>query len=256
LAQGNFEGWSHARVAAYKLRDINPNAYYYRFNEPGENQMNGKWTKEEIALFNRRMKEVGVNGQWGVFSRTIPGRVGYQCSNFYRQLIESGQIIDANYVVDEKGKAHYLFKGKGSKLKREQKLASAEAEAGDKTKPTKRKGRKRKSRKKDDDSEGEEGEGEGDDGDYRPGWSHKSRTDDEPEPEVNKGDNPLPGFTDPITLEEVDKPAISPFGHVMSYSSWSRCLSLEPRNVCPLSKKTVKKKGFGDIDLGEYPLIL
>jgi len=28
-------------------------------------------------------------------------------------------------------------------------------------------------------------------------------------------ENPLPGFTDPITLEEVIKPAISPYGHVM-----------------------------------------
>jgi hypothetical protein len=42
---GNFEGWSEARVKAYKMRDKNPNAYYYRFNDPGEAQKNGKWTK-------------------------------------------------------------------------------------------------------------------------------------------------------------------------------------------------------------------
>jgi hypothetical protein len=30
-------------------------------------------------------------------------------------------------------------------------------------------------------------------------------------------DNPLPGFIDPITLEAVVKPAISPYGHVMGY---------------------------------------
>jgi hypothetical protein len=57
-----------------------------------------------------------VNGQWGVFSQAIPGRVGYQCSNFYRQLIESGQIKDPNYIVDEKGKAHFIFKNKGAKI--------------------------------------------------------------------------------------------------------------------------------------------
>ncbi|CAJ0751894.1 11142_t:CDS:2, partial [Entrophospora sp. SA101] len=28
-------------------------------------------------------------------------------------------------------------------------------------------------------------------------------------------ENPLPGFIDPITLEEVNRPAISPYGHVM-----------------------------------------
>lgn len=69
------------------------------------------------------MEEHGVNGQWGTFARGIPGRVGYQCSNFYRYLlqqgtfliwnrflIESGKIEDKNYVIDEKGKAHYIFK--------------------------------------------------------------------------------------------------------------------------------------------------
>lgn len=40
--------------------------------------------KAEKKLFFDRMKEVGVNGQWGIFSMAIPGRVGYQCSNFYR----------------------------------------------------------------------------------------------------------------------------------------------------------------------------
>lgn len=57
----------------------------------------------------QRMKEVGVDGNWGVFSMTIPGRVGYQCSNFYRFLIQQGKIKDPNYVMDEKGKVHYLF---------------------------------------------------------------------------------------------------------------------------------------------------
>ena len=111
LAQGNFEGWSHARIRAYQLRDKNPNAYYYRFNDPGEKQRNGAWTKEEISLFNSRMKEVGVNGQWGIFAMGIPGRVGYQCSNFYRHLIETKKIVDENYIIDDKGKAHFVFKG-------------------------------------------------------------------------------------------------------------------------------------------------
>lgn len=65
-----------------------------------------------MKLFYKRMAEVGVNGQWGVFAMAIPGRVGYQCSNFYRQLIESGEIKDDNYVIDEKGKAHFIRKSK------------------------------------------------------------------------------------------------------------------------------------------------
>jgi hypothetical protein len=33
-------------------------------------------------------------------------------------------------------------------------------------------------------------------------------------------DNPLPGFIDPITLEPVVTPAISPHGHVMGLATW------------------------------------
>ena len=82
----SFEGWSAARIRAYKLIDKNPNAYYYRFNAPGDIQNNGKWSPEEQELFYKRMAEVGVSGKWGLFAMTIPGRVGYQCSNFYRYV--------------------------------------------------------------------------------------------------------------------------------------------------------------------------
>lgn len=43
----------------------------------------------------------------------------------------------------------------------------------------------------------------------------------ESEEDKIRADNPLPGFIDPITLEEVIKPAISPYGHVMGYSPFS-----------------------------------
>lgn len=33
-------------------------------------------------------------------------------------------------------------------------------------------------------------------------------------------DNPLPGLLDPITLEPVASPAISPWGHVMGMATW------------------------------------
>ena len=62
----------------------------------------------------------------------------------------------------------------------------------------------------------------------------------EEQPEGAKKDNPLPGFIDPITLDEVEQPAISPSGHVMSYSSWSRCLT--GTNICPLTKQPLKKR--------------
>ena len=33
-------------------------------------------------------------------------------------------------------------------------------------------------------------------------------------------DNPLPGFIDPITLQPVVNPAVSPHGHVMGLQTW------------------------------------
>jgi len=68
--------------------------------------------QKEKKLFFQRMKEVGCDGKWGIFSMKIPGRVGYQCSNFYRHLIERKEISDPNYILDQKGKACYL-KGRG-----------------------------------------------------------------------------------------------------------------------------------------------
>ncbi|KAJ1803997.1 hypothetical protein LPJ56_006835, partial [Coemansia sp. RSA 2599] len=103
------KGWSEARIKAFKAIKTKPNTYYYRFNAPGEEQRTGQWTAEEQKLFHARLKEIGANGQWGIFSMTIPGRVGYQCSNYYRYLVENRLIHDPNYVLDEKGKAHFLF---------------------------------------------------------------------------------------------------------------------------------------------------
>ncbi|KAI7849564.1 hypothetical protein BDC45DRAFT_520284 [Circinella umbellata] len=109
-----FEGWSQARIRAYQMIDQNPNSYYYRFNAPGEIQRKGQWTEEEQKVFYDRLREVGANGQWGIFSMKVPGRVGYQCSNFYRLLVETQKIKDPNYVLDDRGKAHYLFDKKNA----------------------------------------------------------------------------------------------------------------------------------------------
>jgi hypothetical protein len=46
--------------------------------------------------------------QWGIFSETIPGRVGYQCANFYRALIAAGEIEDPDYEVGPDGKLRYI----------------------------------------------------------------------------------------------------------------------------------------------------
>lgn len=45
----------------------------------------------------------------------IPGRVGYQCSNYYRQLIKEGEIKDENYTFDKNGKLVFRFRDKEGK---------------------------------------------------------------------------------------------------------------------------------------------
>lgn len=96
--------WSEARAHAFGLRKTNPNAYYYRHLAPGESKSAGAWSDLEKELFFKRKEEVGVDGEWGIFSMAIPGRVGYQCCNFYRRLIASGEVVDPAYFIDENNK--------------------------------------------------------------------------------------------------------------------------------------------------------
>lgn len=78
--------WSEVKNKAWKQRKRNPNAFYYRFNEPGEENKVGPWSEEEKKLFFIRLEEMGgsASRNWGIFSKAIPGRVGYQCAAFYR----------------------------------------------------------------------------------------------------------------------------------------------------------------------------
>ncbi|ORE01875.1 hypothetical protein BCV72DRAFT_235639 [Rhizopus microsporus var. microsporus] len=283
-----FEGWSQARIRAYSMINENPNSYYYRFNAPGEVQRKGQWSAEERKLFFKRLKEVGANGQWGIFSMTIPGRVGYQCSNFYRLLVETNEIQDPNYVLDEKGKAHYLFDkktadgnvektfrthnkhgtGRGassssptSSSGTTRKRARAAPVVADKKKKKKRRTRNWGSDDDDDDEDDFEDYND-DSGTFTMSMRTTRRTrnqepiqdipnenegmeeEEDEEEEENQYDNPLPGFLDPITLEEVVRPAISKYGHVMGYDSWVRCLTNweGKKNICPLTKKPLTKR--------------
>jgi len=95
--------WSEAQKRAVQKRESNPNSYYYRFNEPNETQKNGAWSLEEKTAFIQRLSEFDFSQgyHWGLFSISIPGRVGYQCSNFYRKLIQDGEIHDPNYIIED-----------------------------------------------------------------------------------------------------------------------------------------------------------
>lgn len=51
-------------------------------------------------------------------------------------------------------------------------------------------------------------------------------------------DNPLPEFLDPITLEPVVAPAISPYGHVMGMATWRAVLGESEQ--CPFTKQPLR----------------
>ncbi|KAI7872664.1 hypothetical protein BDF14DRAFT_1877150 [Spinellus fusiger] len=269
-----FEGWSQARIRAYQMIDQNPNSYYYRFNAPGEVQRKGQWAEDEREVFFERLEELGANGQWGIFAMKVPGRVGYQCSNFYRLLVETGEVNDPNYVLDAKGKAHYLFDKKNADGQVEKTFRthskhgtgriSAPSSRSRATSVIDKKLKKRKRRTRGWDSDEEDDEHDFEDHNDDSGTftlstraSRRARSKLEQESIVNSKDihheddamesedidleNPLPGFIDPITLDEVVKPAISKYGHVMG---WVRCLTNweGKKNICPLTKNTLTKR--------------
>ena len=46
---------------------------------------------------------------------------------------------------------------------------------------------------------------------------------------------------DPITKEFMEKPAISPYGHVLEYSSWMNMLKKKPE-ICPFTNKKLTRR--------------
>lgn len=85
--------WSEAKRQSWASINTNPNAFFYRHCAPGEQKRNGAWDQHEKKLFLETMKvHPPSQGRWGLFAQHIPGRVGYQCRNFYHRLLESGEI--------------------------------------------------------------------------------------------------------------------------------------------------------------------
>lgn len=110
-------------------------------------------------------------------------------------------------------------------------------------------GRRRRGSGDDSDSGGVASDGEGDETQYMTNrWSAVSRSEryrkrlqdngDEAGAAEVDPDNPLPDLIDPITLEPVVRPAISPYGHVMGAATWKAVLA--ESGVCPFTKKPLR----------------
>lgn len=94
LSYKAWDEWSDVRKGAWKRREKNPNVYYYRFKDPGEDIRKGPWTPPEHETFLNLMEKVKETDDiaWGLLSKNMPGRVGYQCRSYYKQLVFKGII--------------------------------------------------------------------------------------------------------------------------------------------------------------------
>jgi len=284
---GSMEGWSEARKKAWTNRRTAPNAYFYRFNVPGQPQKNGKWTKEEHALFMKRVMEIGANDQWGIFSKKIPGRVGYQCSNYWRGLVKDGDVLDPNYHYDGK-KLHFKRNTKAFRISEEYRkfaitivkdyskvwtdlpakhpkhpsedycnevkdaLSGASYGKGGGAKG------KKKRKRGDNDSDGE-----WDKPTKRRRRNRKRYTDDDGDeafscsvtaPEIEEdADNPMSDFVDIMTGTGVVKPAISPYGHVLGYETWTMLLrTSKHKNICPFTMQKLTRRSLVKLTKDNY----
>ncbi|KAK8893957.1 hypothetical protein M9Y10_022386 [Tritrichomonas musculus] len=89
----DFDTWTECKKQAWLHLDDNPNTFFYRHVMPGEEIKKGPWSEDEKTLFLKALKEhPPIKGHWGLFSRYIPTRVGYQCNAFYKKLVSSGEV--------------------------------------------------------------------------------------------------------------------------------------------------------------------
>lgn len=276
-----WQRWSPAKRRSYNFGLANPNAYFYRHVAPGEEYKTGPFTKHEKELFLARVKEYmkpdgSIHGEWGLFSRAIPGRVGYQCSNFYRKLIIAGELTDTKYKVDKDGKLHH-----------ESHFRPGDESAGESAPPKKSYVRKKKH--KDDDYDldielikskpvkpehirsilfmssrlsQEFSRRENDKTKNNAITTQTTRTvtpKSESSSEVKSSDeklvpsiekmskyeryalqNPIPGWCDPITSDDMKVPAISPDLTLLDYKTWLSVLQVKQED--PYTRRKMTKR--------------
>ena len=245
----------------------------------------GAFSEEEHKLFMERILEVGVNIQWGIFSQKIPTRVGYQCSNYYRDLLKKKWITDPNYltVVDAKtGKEKLCFKRGVNNYKKkydEQHLERcfsftvhndpsgvfSDLPANHKLCPVKYKWNSdiQKGRETINDSEvspvlqsqSKKTRKRKRDEDINDDQEEECFLSDKKKRRVERSDkeneNPLPGFIDFITGKEIVNPAISKYGHVLGYDTWCKILRKEgSKDTCPFTKQRVTRRSLVKLSHG------
>lgn len=250
--------WSIAKRKSYIGGMSNPNAYFYRNVAPGEVYKTGPFTLEEKKLFLKRVeefrdKETGtINGEWGLFSRALPGRVGYQCSNYYRKLVDAGELHDPKYIKGEDGMIHHLSHIKSYTAK----MKGIDPKKLPKEKPAKHSTKEKKAKNVDPDKIRSISFFSSKLVESTPTRSTRNRQtpiteyaipyhEEKQQSILSLYDrlalsNPIPGWTDPITGEIMQVPAVSPDYSLLDYNTWLHTIKTKPED--PFTKRPITKR--------------
>eukprot|EP01083_Nonionella_stella_P282372 960850_1 len=263
-------GWNKVKQNAFVDRINQANKFYYRHNasaivENDDEQLNmikdtgGTWTESESKQFMTNILTYGVNDNWGLFSKNLSRRVGYTMSNKWRSLIKKGWVEDRNYsdggfkhtrctkyrkfafvvLKDPTGvwtnlpKKHpkHPCEDECQKIEKEisrKKGRKRTMKDGDKNcaKPRKKKRKLNKKKR----TEREYLENDHDTMDFI---------------DTNIEDDVLPNFVDTITKLKVTKPAICPYGFVLSYGTWQKMLAKpQTKNICPFTQRHMTRRSL------------
>ncbi|KAF9125082.1 hypothetical protein BGW39_007660 [Mortierella sp. 14UC] len=112
--------WSEVRIKTWEHRRTNVEGFYYRFVDPTEGQQNGPWSAKSAQEFMVRLEEwkqrgIRIGTSWGIFSMKVSHKAGYQCSSYYRKLLETKKLTDPAYAW-EGGKLVMVSKSVGGEM--------------------------------------------------------------------------------------------------------------------------------------------
>src|SRR5690554_6419635 len=90
------------------------------YTDPTEGQQNGPWSKQSTGEFMVRLQEwkdrgIRIGTSWGIFSMRVSHKAGYQCSSYYRKLLENKALMDPSYAW-ENGKLIMVSKSSGGEM--------------------------------------------------------------------------------------------------------------------------------------------
>jgi hypothetical protein len=236
VSQEVWNMWSPIRRDSFTKIIKNPNTFFYRNRPPGDPQRTGPFSQEEEEQFINRLRYfrdvLGIeDGLWGLFAVPIKGRLGYQCSNFYRLLIQQGKVHDDRYQLVD-GKLNFIH-GQRKPIDDsvmemltkeafdfiENCLKTEEGEAPMMEKPVRIAPPVRVTQKDKVDvkkkSDGDEEEADSSPIPNRFQQMHRRRTF-----YIEDNSSPLCGAIDPVSKKPIKAPMMDEDGYVMDLSSW------------------------------------